>query len=123
MKSHFEAAHTMPGYPVGHPNSRLHGHSYEVALCVEGDIRGVQNYVAEFSELHRVLETVCRKLDHQNLNDFLEAPSGEALAWWIADRVLEPLKDMNLQCVWVRVMRPTIGLEIEVSPSPSLGVS
>jgi 6-pyruvoyltetrahydropterin/6-carboxytetrahydropterin synthase len=116
VRSHFEAAHTMPGYPPGHPNSRVHGHSYVVRLCVEGPIRGEQSYVVEFSDLQALLSEACARLDHQNLNEFLPAPSGEALAYWFVNELTEKLKTLGLNCVWVRVERPTIGLEIEVRP-------
>ena len=33
----FEAAHYLPSAPPGHPNSRIHGHSFRARVTVEGE--------------------------------------------------------------------------------------
>ena len=34
----FEAAHRLPNVPAGHKCARLHGHTFYVRICLEGDI-------------------------------------------------------------------------------------
>ena len=33
----FEAAHYLPSAPPGHPNSRVHGHSFRARIFVDGE--------------------------------------------------------------------------------------
>ena len=33
----FEAAHFLPSAPQGHPNSRIHGHSFRARVWIEGE--------------------------------------------------------------------------------------
>ncbi|MGB1561182.1 MAG: 6-pyruvoyl trahydropterin synthase family protein, partial [Sinimarinibacterium flocculans] len=34
----FEAAHLLPKVPEGHKCARLHGHSYQVRITIEGEV-------------------------------------------------------------------------------------
>ena len=33
----FEAAHFLPSAPAGHPNARVHGHSFRVRVTLDGE--------------------------------------------------------------------------------------
>ena len=33
----FEAAHFLPSAPAGHPNARVHGHSFRVRVTIGGE--------------------------------------------------------------------------------------
>jgi 6-pyruvoyltetrahydropterin/6-carboxytetrahydropterin synthase len=33
----FEGAHFLPSAPEGHPNARIHGHSFRVRVTVDGE--------------------------------------------------------------------------------------
>ena len=33
----FEAAHFLPSAPPGHPNARVHGHSFRVRVTIDGE--------------------------------------------------------------------------------------
>ena len=69
---------------------RLHGHTYRLAVTVEGEI-GSNDLVLDFGILKRVVERhVIEKLDHYHLNDIFENPSAERVCEWIFG-VLTPL--------------------------------
>lgn len=85
----FEAAHRLPNVPVGHKCSRLHGHSYRVAVHVEGDVDEVSGWVMDFGDISCVAKPLISQLDHYYLNEIpgLENPTSEVLAAWIWDRL------------------------------------
>lgn len=88
----FEAAHQLKFLPSTHKCSRLHGHSYEAVVEIEGptDTNGM---LVDYGEIAAVID----QLDHRYLNeiDGLEKPTTEAVAEWIAQR-LQPLAPYTL---------------------------
>ena len=87
----FEAAHFLPWAPPGHPNSRIHGHSFHVRVTLAGEPDPATGLICHFGELEEALGSVKEKLDHHFLNevDGLQTPTLEHIAVWIWDR-LEP---------------------------------
>ena len=85
----FEAAHLLPNVPDGHKCKRLHGHSYRVRVCVEGELHPSLGWVVDFAEIAEVFEPIRRRLDHYYLNEIegLENPTSEVLANWIWTRL------------------------------------
>lgn len=81
----FEAAHRLPLVPTDHKCSRLHGHSYRVAVHVEGPIDPTTGWLIDFGEIKAAFEPISKRLDHYYLNeiDGLENPTSEVLAQWI----------------------------------------
>jgi 6-pyruvoyltetrahydropterin/6-carboxytetrahydropterin synthase len=81
----FEAAHRLPNVPEGHKCARLHGHSFEVELHVEGPLDPVTGWVMDFAEIKRAFGPILERLDHHYLNDIpgLDNPTSERLAEWI----------------------------------------
>ena len=86
---HFEAAHRLPNVPEGHKCARLHGHSFQVRLVVEGDPPEPAGWVMDFAELKARFKPIYEQLDHHYLNDIpgLENPTSENIARWIWDRL------------------------------------
>jgi 6-pyruvoyltetrahydropterin/6-carboxytetrahydropterin synthase len=86
---HFEAAHRLPNVPEGHKCARLHGHSFQVRLVVEGDAPEPSGWVMDFAELKSVFNPLYDQLDHRYLNDIfgLENPTSENIARWIWNRL------------------------------------
>jgi 6-pyruvoyltetrahydropterin/6-carboxytetrahydropterin synthase len=81
----FDAAHYLPGYKG--PCSKLHGHTYQVTIEVEGGIDG-SNMVMDLAYLKARVETdIISVLDHKCLNDFIEHPTCERIAEWIVYRL------------------------------------
>ena len=85
----FEAAHLLPNVPDGHKCKRLHGHSYRVRVCVEGEPDLKLGWVVDFAEIREACEPIRRRLDHYYLNEIegLENPTSEVLARWIWRRL------------------------------------
>ena len=104
----FEAAHRLPNVPTGHKCARLHGHSFQVRVTVEGPVGERTGWVMDFADLKAAFAPVYDRLDHRYLNEIpgLENPTSEILARWI----------------W-RELRPTLaGLtEIEVRETCTTG--
>jgi 6-pyruvoyltetrahydropterin/6-carboxytetrahydropterin synthase len=80
-----EAAHLLPNLPAGHKCSRLHGHSYRIAVYIEGEVDEYTGWVMDFADIGKVFEPVFEKLDHRYLNEIagLENPTSENLARWV----------------------------------------
>lgn len=85
----FEAAHRLPNVPEGHKCSRLHGHSYRVAIHVEGPVDDDVGWIIDFADISCAFKPLLCRLDHYYLNEIegLESPTSENLARWIWDRL------------------------------------
>lgn len=85
----FEAAHRLPKVPETHRCSRMHGHSYRVELCLEGEVDPDTGFVIDFFDVEAIFGPVLLRLDHYCLNDIegLENPTAENIAVWIWDRI------------------------------------
>jgi 6-pyruvoyltetrahydropterin/6-carboxytetrahydropterin synthase len=103
----FEAAHTFGHKPAGHENTRVHGHSFRVAVALTGAPDPATGCVADFEDVGRAIDTVRAQLDHRFLNDVpgLGTPSLENLARWIAEALKRSLPNVSS----VTVRRPTLG--------------
>jgi 6-pyruvoyltetrahydropterin/6-carboxytetrahydropterin synthase len=84
----FEAAHFLPRVPPGHKCARLHGHSYQIEVSIEGEIDD-RGWVMDFAEIDEHVAPLVRMLDHQVLNeiDGLSNPTSELLAMWLWQRI------------------------------------
>jgi 6-pyruvoyltetrahydropterin/6-carboxytetrahydropterin synthase len=91
----FEAAHRLPNLPDGHKCKRLHGHSYRVRVCVQGEPDPELGWIVDFADIEQACEPTRRRLDHYYLNEIegLENPTSEILARWLWER-LEPALPM-----------------------------
>ena len=80
-----EAAHRLPNVPEGHKCARLHGHSFRVAIYVDGPLDPKLGWVMDFADVKAAFKPVFDRLDHRYLNDIegLENPTSENLARWI----------------------------------------
>jgi 6-pyruvoyltetrahydropterin/6-carboxytetrahydropterin synthase len=93
----FEAAHRLPNVAPGHKCARLHGHSYRIAVHVDGPVGERAGWVRDFADLSESMKPVLACLDHYYLNDIagLENPTSEVLARWIWDRLCSGLPDLS----------------------------
>ena len=86
----FEAAHFLPSAPKGHPNSRIHGHSFRVRVTIEGDPDPQTGLVVHFETVLEACDKVREQLDHHFLNDDIDDlpfPTLEHLCIWIWGRL------------------------------------
>ena len=81
----FEAAHRLPNVPAGHKCARLHGHSFQIRVTVDGPVGDETGWVMDFADLKTAFRPVYEELDHRYLNEIsgLENPTSENLARWI----------------------------------------
>jgi 6-pyruvoyltetrahydropterin/6-carboxytetrahydropterin synthase len=85
----FEAAHWLPRVPEGHRCRRVHGHSYQLVVVVEGEVDPEMGWVVDYYVMQEAVAPVVGALDHRLLNeiDGLANPTCEAIVAWIWERV------------------------------------
>jgi len=85
----FEAAHFLPSAPQGHPNSRIHGHSFRARIVIDGEPNAETGYVFHFDDLAAAISEAHDALDHRLLNEVegLEAPTLERISIWLWNRL------------------------------------
>lgn len=93
----FEAAHRLPNVPPGHKCARLHGHSYQVEVRVQGPVDEASGMVVDFADIKTAFKPLRAQLDHYYLNeiDGLENPTSENLARWIWQRLAPALPELS----------------------------
>lgn len=93
----FEAAHRLPNVAEGHKCSRLHGHSYSVAIHVTGPVDERLGWVMDFGDIKSVVGPVVERLDHYYLNEIvgLENPTSERLAEWLWTQLADALPTLS----------------------------
>ena len=84
-----DAARRLPCLPESHPCSRVHGHTFQVEVFVEGELGEESGWVMDFADLDAAFSPIREALDHRYLNDIsgLENPTTERLAQWIWERL------------------------------------
>lgn len=82
VKGHFDAAHALRGYAGD--CAKLHGHTWDVEVRVEGSRLNDIEIVHDFRDLKTDLAGVLEKLDHTYINEVPPfdrlSPTGENLA-------------------------------------------
>lgn len=84
-----EAAHCNP-HGAEEKQRRLHGHSYRIAVCAQGEVAPDIGWVVDFAELKALFAPVYSQLDHGYLNeiDGLEDDTRlGALQRWVEQQV------------------------------------
>lgn len=97
VEADFAAAHFLKDYNGKCEN--LHGHNYKVYAHVRGSKLNEGGMLMDFSLLKAALRSVCKKIDHTNLNDleiFRQNPSAERIAMYIYDGIIAELKKQGL---------------------------
>ncbi|MCU0857004.1 MAG: 6-carboxytetrahydropterin synthase QueD [Pontiellaceae bacterium] len=85
----FDAAHRLTGIPPAHKCSAMHGHGFEIEVCLRGPVDARTGFVMDFGELTKICEPVLKQLDHAILNDIegLENPTSENISVWVWNRL------------------------------------
>ncbi|MDI6892827.1 MAG: 6-carboxytetrahydropterin synthase QueD [Actinomycetota bacterium] len=104
VKSHFDAAHFLRGYPG--KCRELHGHTWKVEVVVGGEKLNEIGLVYDFRELKSKLSELLSRFDHKYLNEippFDEvSPTGENLTKYLFDELRKVLpKEVSLKRVSV----------------------
>ena len=98
VKTSFAGAHQLT--MVGHKCENLHGHNWQVEVCVRGPELNPAGVLADFGDIKRaVRQVVDKELDHKFLNELKmfdgQQPTSERIAVYIAHRV-QALLDESL---------------------------
>lgn len=93
----FEAAHRLPLLPEGHKCHRLHGHSFQVEIVVEGECDPKLGWVMDYADISAAFKPLWVQLDHQYLNEIpgLQNPTSENIAMWIWERLQADLPSLK----------------------------
>lgn len=97
VEADFAAAHFLKDYNGKCEN--LHGHNYKVYAHVRGAKLNEGGMLMDFSLLKAALRSVCKQIDHTNLNNleiFRQNPSAERIAMYIYDGIIAELKKQGL---------------------------
>lgn len=97
----FAAAHFLKDYNGKCEN--LHGHNYKVYAHVRGNKLNEGGMLLDFTKLKAALRSVCKKLDHTNLNDldyFEQNPSAERIAKYIYEQIIQLLAQENIDIAY-----------------------
>lgn len=97
VEADFAAAHFLKDYNGKCEN--LHGHNYKVFAHVKGTELNEGGMLLDFSLLKKVLKSVCKEMDHTNLNDmeiFMNNPSAERIAMYIFNQIIVKMKENNI---------------------------
>ena len=90
VKSRFAGAHQLT--MVGQKCENLHGHNWQVEVCVTGDKLNSAGVLADFGDIKKAVRQVVEKeLDHKFLNELEmfkdKQPTSERIAVYIAQGV------------------------------------
>lgn len=98
VKTRFAGAHQLT--MVGHKCENLHGHNWQVEVCVKGPELNIAGVLADFGDIKKaVRQVVDGDLDHKYLNELAvfqgQQPTSERIAVYIAQQV-QTLLNENL---------------------------
>ena len=93
---HFDAAHFLPTAPEGHPNRRVHGHSFRAVIWLDGKVNKDTGLVRHFEQFQHEIERFHAEIDHHMLNeiDGLENPTLENITMWLWKRMKPALPEL-----------------------------
>lgn len=93
VKTHFDAAHALPGYPG--KCKVLHGHTWRVEVTVTGETLNNIELLIDFADLKDLVDNVLERFDHKYLNEIQPfdrlSPTGENLAHYLFEEIKKEL--------------------------------
>jgi len=106
-KYFFDAAHFMPDFDEDHDYKKMHGHSYEVTVKLDGTFNNKENWVVDFESLDLSVKPIISILDHSVLNEIegLEKPTSENIARWLWIKLKNKISNLYS----IEINRPRIG--------------
>lgn len=80
-----EAAHRLPHVPAGHKCGRLHGHTFQIEIHVQGPLDPKLGWIIDFADIKSAFRPIEEQIDHHYLNEVegLENPTSENVARWV----------------------------------------
>ncbi len=111
---HFDAAHFLEHEGETRPYARMHGHSFQLEVAIEGEPGADTGWVADFGDVADALERLREEIDHRLLNEVegLERPTLENICVWVYGK----LKPQFPGLCAVSVARPSNGERCTFEP-------
>ena len=105
----FDSAHFLPNVPETHKCRQIHGHTYKMAIFIEGEPDKDLGWVIDFAVVKEIVEPVVSMVDHKLLNNVpgLENPTCELLAVWLWNKIKQGIPALK---------------RIELNETPTSGV-
>lgn len=107
IEAHFDAAHFIRNYQG--KCSQLHGHRWNVVVCIEGSELDDLGMLIDFSEVKKNVRAALELLDHRLLNDLTPFgpegvnPTAEGLAQYLYQEFKQGLNMKAKRLAWVKV--------------------
>lgn len=107
VQAHFDAAHFIRNYDGN--CAKLHGHRWNVIVCIEGRQLDSLGMLLDFSEVKQCIKQKLNLLDHNLLNDLVPFglqgvnPTAENLAHYIFTELKKDLVLVEKRLAWVQV--------------------
>ena len=103
-----DASHQLPHHDG--KCRRLHGHTYSITLCVEGESLNnegpKQDMLFDYYDLGVIMKEHVERLDHRHLNDYWDNPTSEVIACALFKKIAPLIKkksDHMARLVFVKV--------------------
>ncbi len=92
-----EAAHRLPCVPAGHKCGRLHGHTFQIEVHVQGPLDPRLGWIIDFADIKGAFKPIEEKIDHHYLNEVegLENPTSENVARWVWQQLQPSLPSLS----------------------------
>lgn len=108
----FSASHEYPENPIW-SGAQPHGHTYEVAAEVEGEMDPKTHRVRGSKDLVESLRAICAELDGRDLDRMMAGSTStpEVVAAWILERVAATVP--KVRRVTISIKHPTLSVSAE----------
>jgi 6-pyruvoyltetrahydropterin/6-carboxytetrahydropterin synthase len=73
----------------------MHGHTWKIVVELKGEVDPKTGFVMDFRELSEEVKPILEVLDHHTLNDVLENPTSENLAYYLFGHLRARLPKLN----------------------------
>ena len=85
----FDSAHFLPNVPDGHKCKNMHGHTYRLRVCIQGEPDPHLGWLMDFKDLKDTVGHTIDQLDHKLINDIpgLQNPTAENITIWIWQQI------------------------------------
>ena len=94
----FHSARHLPKLDDNHICKKIHGHTFNLIVYVNGEINSKTGFVIDFYTIDKIVESnIIKKIDHKLLNDIpnLDNPTSEHLCVWIWNNLNKQLEGLS----------------------------
>ena len=97
----------MPAFQKNHSDGRVHGHSYEITIYIEGKRDKHYGWIFNYDEIDNLMKPLIKLVDHNLLNEIegLENPTSENIVIWFWNKLIESIPNLKK----IEINRPRIG--------------